>query len=177
MLVIAAIRLAGSLPVLRWPFTGGLLALLTDQSDLLLMNLLDLGGVTNYQAFDKYLDQVYLAAFLAVALRWNGLSRDVAIGLYVYRALGFILFEVSQERALLLFFPNLFEFWFILVAGLRQVGDEQRLTSRPVLALLGVLAALKLFQEYALHQARWLDDFTTVEAIEAVWRWLTAPFG
>jgi hypothetical protein len=36
ILVIAAIRIAGSLPVLRWPLAGGILAVLVDLSDLLL---------------------------------------------------------------------------------------------------------------------------------------------
>ena len=38
----------------------------------------------------------------------------------------------------------------------------------------GLLLALKMFQEYALHQARWLDSFTAVEAVEAIWEWAVA---
>jgi hypothetical protein len=38
------------------------------------------------------------------------------------------------------------------------------------------LVALKLFQEYALHYARWLDGFTAVEAVEAIWRFVTPPY-
>jgi hypothetical protein len=55
----------GHATVLRWPFWGGLLALAVDQSDLFMMNLLRLGGVGDYQTFDKYLDQAYLLAFSA----------------------------------------------------------------------------------------------------------------
>ena len=176
MLIIAAVRVAGSLPVLRWAFWGGLIAVLVDQSDLLLMNLLRLGGVNNYQAFDKYLDQVYLLAFLLVALRWPDPPRAIAIALYVYRLAGFFAFEATGERDLLLFFPNLFEFWFLFIAALQQFRPRTRLSSAPVLLALAPLLALKLGQEYAIHYARWLDGFTTVEAIEAVWRWLTGPF-
>ena len=53
VLVIGAIRILGSLPVLRWPLAGGLLAILVDLSDLLLRDTLDLGGIPDYQAFDK----------------------------------------------------------------------------------------------------------------------------
>jgi hypothetical protein len=35
---------------------------------------------------------------------------------------------------------------------------------------------LKFFQEYALHVGKWLDGFTAVEAVEAIWQWLTGPF-
>ncbi len=52
MLLIAVVRIAGSLPVLRWGFVGGLIALLTDLSDLFLKNLIDLGGTRDYQEFD-----------------------------------------------------------------------------------------------------------------------------
>jgi hypothetical protein len=175
MWIIAIVRIAGSLPVLRWPFYGALLALLVDQSDLLLMNVLDLGGVRNYQAFDKYLDQVYMAAFLIVSLRWRGHERGVAVGLYLYRLAGFIAFELTQARGLLLFFPNFFESWFLFVAGRRQFDLEETLKGRWMAAVLAPLFALKLFQEYALHEGRWLDGFTTVEALEAIWDFLT-PF-
>ena len=44
-LIIAAARIAGSLPVLRWVFAGAILAILIDFSDLFMMNLLSVGGV------------------------------------------------------------------------------------------------------------------------------------
>ena len=74
--VIAVVRIAGSLPVLWFPFAGGILAVLVDFSDLFMMNLLDLGGVRDYQVFDKWVDQVYMVAFLIVALRWKGVPRS-----------------------------------------------------------------------------------------------------
>jgi hypothetical protein len=184
MLIIAAVRIVGSLPVLRWPFWGGVFAILVDQNDLFLMNLLHLGGVEDYQSFDKYLDQVYLGLFLVVAWRWPGIERNVAAGLYAYRLAGFVVFEVTQSRGLLLFFPNLFEFWFLFIAARRHFGLESRLPLAPKLdgawnvalvSALGGLIALKLFQEYAIHQARWLDGFTATEAVEAIWHFLT-PF-
>jgi hypothetical protein len=170
------VRLLGALPVLRWPFYGGLFAIAVDQSDLFMMNLIELGGVTDYQTFDKYLDQAYLLTFLIVAQRWEPAPRLIATGLYVYRFVGFIAFEFTQERAVLLFFPNLFEFWFLFVAGLNQFHLGGRLKGAPLAGVLVSLLALKLFQEYAIHYARWLDSFTAVEAVTAVWRWLTRPF-
>ena len=175
MWIIAVARLAGSVPVLRWPFYGAIIAILVDQSDLFMMNLIDLGGVRDYQAFDKYLDQAYMLTFVAVALRWEGTERNVAAGLFGYRFLGFVVFEVTQSRGLLLFFPNLFEFWFLFVAGRRQFGLEEKLKGRRLAVILVALVALKVFQEYAIHQARWLDGFTAVEAVEAVWDWIV-PF-
>jgi hypothetical protein len=130
-LIIALVRVLGSLPVLRWAFAGGVLAVLVDFSDLFLMNLLDLGGVSNYQAMDKWLDQVYMALFLVVALRWPDPARAVAVVLYLFRLAGFVLFELTGNREVLVLFPNLFEFWFLFVASLRHVLPAREPVGQP----------------------------------------------
>ena len=165
VLVIAAIRIAGSLPVLRWPLAGGLLAIGVDLADLLLRDLLDLGGVGDYQSLDKWLDQVYLALFMVVAWRWEGRPRRIAAALYVLRLVGFVLFELSGERLVLLAFPNAFEFWFLLVAAVG--ADAVRGWSRARLAaiLAGVIVA-KLVQEWAIHGAKLFDGISSLEFLE-----------
>ena len=175
-LIIAVVRIGGSLLVLRWSFVGGVIAVLVDFSDLFMKNLLDLGGVSDYQAFDKWLDQVYMLAFLAVSLRWRGPARTVAVALYAYRMIGFVAFEVTGNREVLLLFPNLFEFWFLFVAALPHVRPGFTFTKRNVAVVSGALLALKEFQEYTLHYARWLDSFTAVEAVAAIYNWLLSPF-
>ena len=172
VLVIGAIRIAGSLPVLRWPLAGGLLAVLIDLSDLLLQDVLDLGGIPDYQALDKWVDQVYLAAFLVVAWRWTGPARSIAVALYVFRLVGFIAFELTHDRNLLLWFPNVFEFWFLLVAwlGAERVAGW---SWRHIAAVLVVLTALKEFQEWALHGARLFDSIGALEFLQLVWSRLT----
>ena len=170
--VIAAIRILGSLPVLRWPLLGGLLAILVDLSDLLLRDVLDLGGVPDYQGLDKWLDQVYLGAFLVVALRWSGPARSVAVALFAFRLVGFLAFELSHERALLLLFPNVFESWFIAVAAL---GDNRIASwSKGQLAVsLLLLTGLKELQEWALHGAKLFDGIGALEFVDLVIRRLT----
>ncbi len=170
--VIAAIRILGSLPVLRWPLLGGLLAILVDLSDLLLQDVLDLGGLPDYQGLDKWLDQVYLGAFLVVALRWSGPARTVAVALYVFRLVGFVAFEVTHDRALLLLFPNVFEFWFIAVAALGDTRIAAWSKGTLVVALL-LLTGLKELQEWALHGAKLFDSIGALEFVDLVWRRLT----
>ena len=172
VIVIAVIRIAGSLPVLRWPLVGGLLAILVDLSDLLLRDLLDLGGVPDYQGLDKWLDQVYLGCFLVVALRWAGPARTIAIALYAFRLVGFVAFEVTHERALLLLFPNVFEFWFIAVAAL-GAPRVASWSNAGRLAAIALLTGLKEFQEWALHGAKLFDTIGALEFVELVWRRLT----
>jgi len=173
VLVIAAVRIVGSLPVLRWPLAGGILAILVDLSDLLLRDTLDLGGVPDYQSLDKWLDQVYMAAFLIVALRWTGTERRIAVGLYAYRLVGFVLFELSHERALLLLFPNVFEFWFLTVAALHRFRPSFAWRGASLAVGLVVLTGLKELQEWAIHGGRIFDGISSLDALDMVWRWLT----
>jgi hypothetical protein len=172
VLVIGAIRIAGSLPVLRWPLAGGLLAVVVDLSDLLLRDVLDLGGIPDYQAFDKWIDQVYLGAFLVVAVRWAGPERAIAVGLYLFRLVGFLAFELTGERALLLLFPNVFELWFLCVAAVHRFRPGFVWRRAATLAVLAVLVAVKEVQEWALHGARLFDSISSLDFLEMVRRWL-----
>ncbi len=175
-LVIAVARAAGALPVLRWAFAGAVVAVAVDFSDLFLMNLLDLGGVRDYQSFDKRLDVLYMGTFLWASLRWSGSARSIAVWLFVFRFVGVAGFEVTGARWLLLAFPNVFEFWFVFVAGLRRFAPGYALTLRRSLLWLALVAALKGAQEYALHGGRWLDDYRAVDVVREGWRWLWGAF-
>ncbi len=175
--VIGLYRIAGSLPALRWPRAGGLLAVAVDLFDLYLMNVLDLGGVPNYQLFDKVADQVYLAVFLIVALRWRGIERNLSIVLYAFRMAGFVAFEVTGERAILLLFPNVFEFWFLFVAALHHARPSLEWGRAPLVAVFAVLVGAKEVQEWALHYARLFDDITFLTALDEIRRTVTGLFG
>jgi len=174
--VIGIARIAGSLFVLRWAFAGAILAMVVDLSDLFMMNLLHLGGVRNYQVLDKWLDQVYMACFLIVALRWRGPQRTIAVALYALRLIGFAAFDLTGSRAVLVFFPNVFEFWFVFVASLPHWRPEFAFSRRNVALVLAPLLAAKEAQELIIHWFKLLDSFTAVEAVEAIWDFVAGPF-
>lgn len=177
LVVFVLFRVAGSLPVLRWPFGGGLLAIGVDFADLFVRDVLGAAAIGDYQAVDKWLDQVYLAAFLLVALRWSGRERAIAVVLYAYRLLGFGLFELTGERLVLVLFPNVFEVWFLLVAFRARRGRVEEWTAaRTTLVLAGCLP-LKLVQEVAIHGLRLFDGYSTFDALEFLWRFLTGSVG
>ena len=175
--VIALYRVLGSLPTLRWPLAGGLLAILVDLADLFWMDVLDLGGIPDYQLFDKLADQVYLAVFLIVALRWTGPERTISVVLYTFRIAGFVLFELSGERAVLLLFPNVFEFWFLFIATLHHVRPAFAWTRPRLVAVLVPLLAVKEVQEWALHWGRLFDNITFLDALDEIRRWLLGLVG
>jgi hypothetical protein len=105
-------------------------------------------------------------------MHWTGPARTVAIALYVFRLVGFLVFEVTQERALLLLFPNVFEFWFIAVAALGDARIAAWSRGRLAVAVI-VVAGFKEFQEWALHGARLFDTIGALEFLDLVWRRLT----
>lgn len=166
-IIIASARIAGSLPVLRWAFAGALIAIAVDLSDLWLMGWIRLGGVGNYQAFDKWLDLAYMATFLWVAVRqWDGIHRTVAVALFIYRMIGFTAFELTGNRVLLLAFPNVFEFWFVFAAAQLHWWQQYELTPRRAAAWLTLCIALKLIHEWILHGWRILDNYSATQVVE-----------
>ncbi len=175
-LIIAAVRIAGSLPVLRWAFAGAILAILVDFSDLFMMNLLPFGGVQDYQSFDKTVDLAYMVTFVVVALRWSGTPRTVAIALFGYRILGVVIFEVSSARGVLLLFPNVFEFWFVFVAGVKRFRPDYEITWRRAAVWMIPLLLLKEFQEYVLHWNQALDDYIAVDLVVSWWERIVGIF-
>jgi len=72
-----------------------------------------------------------------------------------------------------LLFPNFFEPWFVLIAGRHEFHLEQRLSGRRFVWVCVALGALKLMQEFVVHYLKLLDGFTAVEAVEAIWDFVT----
>ena len=172
-LIISAVRILGALIVLRWAVAGSILAIAIDLSDLFMMNLLDMGGVRNYQSLDKWLDLTYMFTFLWVSLKWESPYRKISILLFTYRIIGVLLFELVGNRWMLLAFPNLFEFWLIAIAFSRHYFPKATLSARSIFVLLLLLLGFKEFQEYALHGGRWLDKYTAVGVVKYWWSFLT----
>ena len=162
----AAYRIATALPVLRWPLAGTFIAVLGDLGDLFLYY--SIGQEWNYQQLDKVFDLSYLTTFLMVAMRWSKPEKQVAVGLFSYRMVGFVLFETLHARSILIFFPNVFDLWFIIVVGLRQWQSQYTFTVQRLALWLGAATALKLFHEYTLHVGKWFDSFTIMDVVRRI---------
>jgi hypothetical protein len=128
--------------------------------------------VPDYQALDKWLDQVYMGCFLLVALRWSRVERSLAVALYAWRLVGFLAFELAGARALLFLFPNLFEPWFLAVALVHRLRPGMAWTPRRLVAVVAAITAIKLAQEWALHVGRIFDGFSSLDFLAGLWRWL-----
>lgn len=153
-------RLLVPLYIMRRPFWGMMAAVAVDGFEMEFLK--GLGIVFNhssainfetYQVRDKILDLYMSSIALYKSLDWGEiLARKAAIFLYVWRFIGVVLFELSQIRPLLIFFPNVFEFFFLFVAYKMLYQPDYRFGTAKRLALtILVLAIPKLVQEYILH--------------------------
>ena len=158
-LIVIAIRLLVPLTILRWPLAGGLLSLVIDAADVVLVDAIagalghppEFGPI--YAQLDKWLDLYYLAFELVVARRWQEpVPRRTAYLLFGWRLLGVILFEITVSRPLLVVFPNLFEnyFLYILIARRWFPRFVPRTWTQSVIACL-LLLIPKEIQEFVLH--------------------------
>jgi hypothetical protein len=155
-IIIIALRVVVPLLILRRPLAGGIIAMLLDALDVVLVELISEGGMgDHYHSIDKILDLWYLGLEAWVAWHWTArIPRLIAIGLFAWRVVGVILFELTDARWLLFAFPNLFEHWFLFVLIVWKWFPRVRLdTWRQALIWLVILYIPKLGQEYLLHVA------------------------
>ena len=164
-IIIIIVRILGSVPVIFFPFFGSILAIMTDLSDLFLMNFLNLGGVSNYQQLDKTLDLFYMLSFLIVALRWHGYFKIIAICLFVFRIVGVILFFTFDNRIYLLYFPNFFEFWILFIVIYKKIISS-KISNSALIFILTVSIFTKIAHEIFIHGIRTLDNYTLPEFIK-----------
>ncbi len=168
--IVLGVRLLTPVAILRWPLGGTAAAIAADTIDILIFNIFGFPDFIEYQQIDKILDSYYMALDLVVAQRWAGLPRATASALFAYRMIGVAVFEITDARAILLVFPNVFEPFFLLNAWLVRFRPAYVLTPRRAAMWLAVFLVPKLAQEYLLHYARVLDDYVATEVISDTWR-------
>ena len=158
-MIVIALRLIAPLAILRWPLAGGVLAMVVDAFDVVLVDAIayGIGQPSEFGPFyaqtDKYFDTYYLSLELIVVRRWpESLPRRAATYLYLWRLIGVVAFEVTGHRPLLLVFPNLFELFYLYVLIVRRWAPAlMPRTGVHVFAVVVVLLVPKLVQEWMLH--------------------------
>jgi hypothetical protein len=154
--VVILLRLIVPLAIPRFPFWGGIASMLLDGTDVIIVEFFGSGGMgDHYHQLDKILDLYYLGLEAWVSRTWVELPpRLLSLGLFAYRLVGVLLFELIGARWILFAFPNLFENWFLFVAGRDTFKPDYSLCSwRRALTWLLILYIPKIGQEYLLHVA------------------------
>lgn len=159
----------------RFPLPAIIASLVLDAVDQTIFDTFTTRELENYQSYDKALDVYYLTiAYISTLRNWPaGPAFEVSRMLWYYRLVGVLLFELTGLRAILLIFPNTFEYYFIFVELVRQRWNLSRLTWGPAIgAAAGIWVGIKLPQEYWIHVAQ-LDVTDTLRA----YPWLLVPIG
>lgn len=165
--VVLAFRLVVPLFIPRWTLPALLASLVIDGLDGGIFEAYTNVDMDWYQSYDKALDIYYLAlTYLAVRRNWPGrFSLRLAAGLWYYRLVGVLAFELTGARWLLLVFPNTFEYFVIAIEVVRTRWNPTRLTRRALIATAATIwIVVKLPQEWWIHVAQldFTDEFARV---------------
>lgn len=155
-LVIAA-RFFVPLSIPRYPIPAGIAALVIDGVDQTIFQVFTTLPLAGYQSYDKALDVYYLSIqYLSTLRNWTNLAAfAMSRFLFYYRLVGSLLFEVLQLRALLLLFPNTFEYFFLFYEGVRLRWNPKRMSAAMVIgAAFAIWVFVKVPQEYWIHIAQ-----------------------
>lgn len=156
-MIVIALRLIIPLIILKRPLVGGVIAMVLDAFDVVIVEFFGEGGMgPHYHQIDKVLDLYYLSLEAYVAWHWRDrLPRLTAIILFVYRVIGVGVFEITGWRPTMFLFPNLFEHWYLFVLVCWQFFPQVKFDSwKKVLGWLVILYIPKFAQEYLLHVAQ-----------------------
>jgi hypothetical protein len=157
LLLLVAAQLFVPLAIPRYPIPAGIAALVIDGVDQTIFQAFTTLPLAGYQSYDKALDIYYLSIeYLSMLRNWTNLTA-FAMGrfLFYYRLVGSLLFELSQMRALLLLFPNTFEYFFLFYEGVRLRWNPRRMSAALVIgAAFAIWVFVKVPQEYWIHIAQ-----------------------
>ena len=157
LLVVIGARLLVPLAIPRYPIPAGIAALVIDAVDQTVFQTLTKLNLAGYQGYDKALDIYYLSIeYLSTLRNWANLyAFDMSRFLYYFRLVGVLLFELLHVRALLLFFPNTFEYFFLFYEAVRLRWNPRRLSQAAVIgAAFFIWVFIKIPQEYWIHIAQ-----------------------
>ena len=153
------IRLIVPLLTLIFPFFGFIAAMLADSlADCMLVDILGGGFGANYHFFDKWLDFYMLAIAAIVSLRFKKLEKYTCLVLFSIRAVGIILFEITHSHLVLVFFPNVFEFFFVFITFTKIFWKKFELTKKNLVKILLIISVPKIILEILFHSLG-IDQF------------------
>lgn len=153
-LSVILLRFIAPLFIFPWPLWGTLASVLVDLGDWYFIHFRGPSDYIFYQNWDKAMDLYYLTIAFVITFRWKDkLVQKVAGVLFIYRAVGDVIFWLTQKRTVLFLFPNLFENFFIFYLLFVFLFKKTKLlTSWKIGGILFVFLGIpKIILEYFLH--------------------------
>ncbi|MDQ2654125.1 MAG: hypothetical protein M3Z20_13920, partial [Chloroflexota bacterium] len=168
VLLVVGARLLIPLAIPRYPLPASVAAIVADLVDgTIAFYAFANVGMTDYQGYDKAFDVYYLSIqYLSTMRNWDNLvAFNIARMLFYYRLAGGLLFDLTQVRAMFLFFPNTFEYFFLFYEAVRLRWNPRRLSPAQLIgAAFAIWVFIKIPQEYWIHVAQ-LDTHDVKEGM------------
>jgi len=139
--IISFIRVLSAFPILINPLWGFITFVIIDYFDAYFLQHFAGMGWRTYQQWDKKFD---IPGFIAMTYLGFVAGLGIPFGsFFVFRMIGEIFFFVYKKQAILLFFPNFIEPYFVWVLLLKNFN-------LPIYWLV-ILFVLQILLEYFLH--------------------------
>ncbi len=150
---VVIVRILVSSVILLFPLLGGILAIFVDYLDYEFLKRFDPSNLDKYPYIDKFLDLYYLSLEVLVVLFWkNRLVKKTALFLFSLRIVGVTLFYLTGWARFLVFFPNVFELFFLFyLTTKRVIKREPDYKLKTLIIILLLLLIPKLAHEYLTH--------------------------
>jgi len=162
--LVISLRLIVPFSIFKFGLWGVLASILADWIDfdtLLLGNIrVDQPKLTPYyQKFDKALDSFYLT-FIAILVlnKFSHPISTICLVLYIYRMLGFILFEITKNRKFFVIAPNFFENFCLVILFFSKFSLEINYKSLFLPVLLSFI--VKMLQEIFIHGTNLIPKYS-----------------
>lgn len=155
--IVVMARFFIPLAIPKYPLPAVLACLILDGVDQTIFQLFTNLPLEGYQSYDKALDIYYLTiTYLSTLRNWSNIfAFKISRFLFYYRLIGAVIFELTQLRAVLLIFPNTFEYFFIFYEAVRLKWNPLVLTKEKLLLTTALIwVFVKIPQEYWIHVAQ-----------------------
>jgi hypothetical protein len=150
-------RLGLPLLIPRFPLPAIITCMLLDMVDQTIFQRFTTINLDGYQSYDKALDIYYLSiAYISTLRNWKNMyAFSASKFLLYYRLAGVMLFEMTGIRAILLIFPNTFEYFFIFYHAIALRWNPIKYTKRFIVGSIAFIwIFIKLPQEWWIHIAK-----------------------
>jgi len=153
-LIIIGVRILTAPLILIWPIGGVIINMIADSLDHPIAQHFGWGllGDNHYQYWDKLLDTWYLFFIFLVTRRWKNIrARQTAKVLFFWRFAGFVLLELAGWERVLVFTPNIFEYFYLFWAIVIRWFPRFTLTTRRLIIALTTIGIFKIADEIRIH--------------------------
>lgn len=148
--------------MLFFPFFGAWANYFLDVVDGDILLSLGLSDST-YQLIDKFADLISYVFMLILGLRWK--IKKVIVVLFIYRFIGQILFFITRDEMMFVYFQNFLEplvmaYTLILVLNKSDQEKSYKAYKKYFFLVWGLVIGYKLWNEWYLHLAN--IDLSTI---------------